>query len=169
MAVRLSALRAGRYLPPGRFLVLISVRNWVDPRDIVRLEGLGQMEKSNDLIGNRPRDLLACSTVSQPRHVIVPTCEISRTWVRVYRTARCHISGHHNRNKHHYETPDFMKHLFRYWQQLLLTLHEFIIGYDYECSLSGALFNQQFRNSFQRSVLFVVYSMRLSVTQTIGL
>jgi hypothetical protein len=32
MAVRLSVLRAGRSLPPGRFLVLTSVRGWVDPR-----------------------------------------------------------------------------------------------------------------------------------------
>jgi hypothetical protein len=44
MAVRLSALRAGRPLPPGRFLVFISVRSWVGPRAIVQLEGLGQLK-----------------------------------------------------------------------------------------------------------------------------
>jgi hypothetical protein len=41
MAVKLSALRAR---PPQKFLVLISVRVWVDPRAIVRLEGLGQLK-----------------------------------------------------------------------------------------------------------------------------
>jgi hypothetical protein len=44
MAVRLSALRTGRSLPPGRFLVLISVRGWVDPMITVRLKGLGQLK-----------------------------------------------------------------------------------------------------------------------------
>jgi hypothetical protein len=42
MAVRLSASRASRPLLPGRVLVIISVRGWVDPRAIVRLEGIGQ-------------------------------------------------------------------------------------------------------------------------------
>jgi hypothetical protein len=42
MAVRLSALRAGRFLLPGRFLVLISLRGLVDPRALVRLEALGK-------------------------------------------------------------------------------------------------------------------------------
>jgi hypothetical protein len=65
MTVRLSALSAGRPLPPGRFLVLISVRA-VDPRAIVRLEEWNQLKKSSDLIGNRTRDLPACSIAPQP-------------------------------------------------------------------------------------------------------
>jgi hypothetical protein len=63
MAVRLSAPRTGHPLPTGRFPVLIYVRGWVGPRAIVRLEGLGQLKKFNDLIGNRTRDLPACSIV----------------------------------------------------------------------------------------------------------
>jgi hypothetical protein len=43
MAVRLSASHVGRALPPGRFLILIFVRGSVNPRAIVRLEGLGKM------------------------------------------------------------------------------------------------------------------------------
>jgi hypothetical protein len=46
MAMRLSALGAGSTLPPGKFLVLISVRGWVDLSDIVRLEGLDQLKNA---------------------------------------------------------------------------------------------------------------------------
>jgi hypothetical protein len=45
VAARLSALCVSRFLPPGRFLVLIFVRGWVDPWAIVRLEGLGKLKK----------------------------------------------------------------------------------------------------------------------------
>jgi hypothetical protein len=44
MAVRLSTSGAGRPLPLGIFLVLISLRGLVDPMVIVRLEGLGQLK-----------------------------------------------------------------------------------------------------------------------------
>jgi hypothetical protein len=45
---------------------------WVDPRAIARLEGLGQLKKYNDVIGNRTHDLPACSTVPQPTTLTAP-------------------------------------------------------------------------------------------------
>jgi len=53
-------------LPPGD---IISVRDWVNPPTpgaIMRPIGLSELKNSNDLIGNRTRDLPACSAVPQP-------------------------------------------------------------------------------------------------------
>jgi hypothetical protein len=61
-----SLTRRPSFTPPGRYLVLISVRGWTDPRAIMRLEGLVQLKKSNNFLGNWNRDLPACSIVPQP-------------------------------------------------------------------------------------------------------
>jgi hypothetical protein len=49
----LSALLAGRFLPPRKILVLISIRGSFDTRAIVRLEGLGKL-KSPPHLGLEP-------------------------------------------------------------------------------------------------------------------
>jgi hypothetical protein len=52
--------------PQKDLLVLIFVRDWVNPRAIGRLEGLGKLKNSKDLTGTRTRYLPACRREPQP-------------------------------------------------------------------------------------------------------
>jgi hypothetical protein len=54
MAVKLSALRAGRPLPPERYVVLISVRGCVDSTATLQLEVSGKLKKNSNSSGLEP-------------------------------------------------------------------------------------------------------------------
>jgi hypothetical protein len=69
MMVRLSDLRDGHLLTPIRFLVLISVRSWVVPRAILRIEWLGKLKNPMTLLGIEPATVwLVTQRLNQVRY-----------------------------------------------------------------------------------------------------
>jgi hypothetical protein len=66
MAVRLSALRAGRSLPPRKIPGTQFCQRLSRPQGHSAAGRIRSIEKSNDLIGIRSRNFPACSIVPQP-------------------------------------------------------------------------------------------------------
>jgi hypothetical protein len=87
MAVKLSAFRAGLFLLPGSSLVLISVIGWIDPRDIVRLEVLGQPKNPMTSSGIEPATFrLVASCLNHLRYRV--PCDAQSSWTMQIRMMR---------------------------------------------------------------------------------
>jgi hypothetical protein len=85
MVVRLLASCAGRPLPPGKFLALISLKTLSRPQGHSAAGRIRSIEKSNYLIGNRTRDLPAYSIVPQPTTLpLAPSCLAAGQYVTIY-------------------------------------------------------------------------------------
>ena len=92
--VRLSALSTSRLYPPPQkvFLVLVSVRGWVDPRAIVRIEEICKLKIQVTPSGIEPATFrLNQQPYRVPRHTRYPVCNLRRVLAVILFIAHCKL------------------------------------------------------------------------------